>query len=191
VSLLALFHPPLPKRCVRLSTHTAFQCLLATRWHRTLWVVLSLTALRPFCTRHLSPFALYAAFLRALAGRHSSGYYGDSVALALAGCRRSRGTSSSHVRGRRRCPTHPLAWPHWPMSFPRRCTGTRFLPMHGSAAVVRRFFRRASHFTTGDWDSSNQAFTVSAGQTQPAVQRLPTAAPCPSMLLSRWSFDRG
>jgi hypothetical protein len=93
VSLLALFIRPFPKRCVRLSTHTAFQCLLATRCASD--VVGSSVSDSPpalctrLCTRNLSPFALYAAFLRALAGRHSSGYYGDSVALGLAGCRRS------------------------------------------------------------------------------------------------------
>jgi len=113
---------------------------------------------------HLPPFALHVAFPRSTAGRYTGDYYGGSVALALAGCRRSRGTSSSHVRGRCRCPTHPLAWPHWPMSIPakvhrlhgsRQCTGWRRLSA--------RFFRRVRTFTTGDWDSSNQAFTMSAG----------------------------
>ncbi len=36
--------------------------------------------------------------------------------LGLAPRRRSRGTSSSYVRDRRRCPTHPLHRPHWPSS---------------------------------------------------------------------------
>ncbi len=36
-----------------------------------------------------------------------------------------------------------------------RCTGQRRLS--------ERFFRRVRTFTTGDWDSSNQAFTMSAG----------------------------
>src|SRR5437899_10663270 len=53
---------------------------------------------------HLPPFALHVAFPHSLAGRHAGDYYGGSVALALASCRRSRGTSSSHVRGRCRCP---------------------------------------------------------------------------------------
>jgi hypothetical protein len=39
----------------------------------------------------------------------------------------------------------------------------RFMPAHGSAAVVRRWFRRVLTFTTGDWASSSLAFTVSAG----------------------------
>src|SRR5207244_12965066 len=40
---------------------------------------------------------------------------------------------------------------------------SRFTPVHRVATVVRRFFRRVLTLTTGDWDSSNQAFTVSAG----------------------------
>src|ERR1035437_4232980 len=58
---------------------------------------------------HLPPFALCRAFPRPMTGRNSGDYYGGSVAMALAGCRRSRGTSSSYVRGRCRRPTHPLA----------------------------------------------------------------------------------
>jgi hypothetical protein len=47
---------------------------------------------------------------------------------------------------------------------PRKgATASRFMPSHGSAAVVRRCFRRVLTFTTGDWDSSRLAFTVSAG----------------------------
>jgi hypothetical protein len=67
-----------------------------------------------------------------LAGRHSGDSDGGSVALALAGGRRSRGTSSSHVRGRGRCPTHPLTWLHEPMSSPRRCDS---LTVHAIARV--------------------------------------------------------
>jgi hypothetical protein len=46
------------------------------------------------------------------------------------------------------------------------CEGTstsRFTPMHRLATVIRRSFRRVRTFTTGDWDSSNAAFTMSAG----------------------------
>ena len=128
-----------------------------------LWGVCILQPSRSACPRHLPPFALLAAFPRSLAGRHPGDYYGGSVALALAGGRRSRGTSSSHVRDRDRCPTHPLASPHWRLSFPRRCDSLRFMPSHGLAAVVRRSFRRARTFTTGDWDSSSLAFTLSVG----------------------------
>src|SRR3954451_10547179 len=42
-------------------------------------------------------------------------------------------------------------------------TTSRFMPSHGSAAVVRRFFRRVHTFTTGDWGLSSLAFTVSTG----------------------------
>ena len=42
-------------------------------------------------------------------------------------------------------------------------TASRFMPSHGSAAVVRRSFRRVLTFTTGDWGSSSLAFAVSAG----------------------------
>ena len=42
-------------------------------------------------------------------------------------------------------------------------SSSQFMAMHRLATVVRRFFRRAVTFTTGDWDSSNQAFTMSAG----------------------------
>jgi len=44
-------------------------------------------------------------------------------------------------------------------------TASRFMPSHGSTAVVRRFFRRVVPFTTGDWDAGRRAFTVSAGST--------------------------
>src|SRR5712692_10455075 len=37
------------------------------------------------------------------------------------------------------------------------------MAMHRLATVVRRFFRRVFTRTTGDRDSSNQAFTMSAG----------------------------
>jgi hypothetical protein len=51
------------------------------------------------------------------------------------------------------------------MSALRRCIGLRFMPMHRSAMVIRRLFHFhwVGTFTTGDWDSSNQAFTMSAG----------------------------
>jgi hypothetical protein len=42
-------------------------------------------------------------------------------------------------------------------------TASRFMPSHGSAAVLRRSFRRVLTFTTGDWDSGSLAFTMSAG----------------------------
>ena len=42
-------------------------------------------------------------------------------------------------------------------------TTSRFMPSHGSAAVLRRSFRRVLTFTTGDWDSGSLAFTMSAG----------------------------
>ena len=87
---LVLFHPPLPERCVHLSVHSALQCLNPAVVFRTLWVALLLAALRSSALRHLPPFALSAAFLRALAGRHSGDYYGGSVALGLASRRRSR-----------------------------------------------------------------------------------------------------
>src|SRR5215213_10231196 len=140
---------------------------------------------------HLPPFALCAAFPRAVAGRHAGDYYGGSVAVALAGGRRSRGTSSSHVRGRGRCPTHPLAWPHWPMSSPRRCDG---LTVHAIARVgggpqallppgVHSHhwglgFRQSSlhHVGRVEHDLPYSAFRQS---------RL-----SPSMLWSRWPFGR-
>jgi hypothetical protein len=70
---------------------------------------------------HLPPFALITAFPCFVAGCYSGDYGmaapspGPSRALG-----RSRGTSSSHVRDRGRCPTHPLAWPHWSMSYPAK-----------------------------------------------------------------------
>jgi hypothetical protein len=42
-------------------------------------------------------------------------------------------------------------------------SSSRFMAMHRLATVARRFFRRVLTLTTGDWDSSNQAFTMSAG----------------------------
>ncbi len=42
-------------------------------------------------------------------------------------------------------------------------SSSQFMAMHRLATVVRRFFRQVFTLTTGDWDSSNQAFTMSAG----------------------------
>jgi hypothetical protein len=42
-------------------------------------------------------------------------------------------------------------------------SSSQFMAVHRLAAVVRRFFHRVFTLTTGDWDSSNQAFTMSAG----------------------------
>ena len=42
-------------------------------------------------------------------------------------------------------------------------SSSQFMAMHRLATVIRRFFRRVFTLTTGDWDSSNQAFTMSAG----------------------------
>jgi hypothetical protein len=71
----------------------------------------------------------------------------------------------------------------WP--FREGAIASRFMPSHGWAAVIRRFFRRVVTFTPGDWDSSSLAFTVSAGsnatcRTAPSGSRavLP-ACSCP------------
>jgi len=58
-----------------------------------------LRILRPYwlAAVNLLPFALHVVLQRSLAGRYAGDYYDSSVALALSGCRRSRGTSSSHV----------------------------------------------------------------------------------------------
>jgi len=71
-------------------------------------------ALPSFLAVSLFPFALYAALPRPLVGRHSDDYYENSAPVGVAAGRVSRGTSLSPVRARCRCPTHPLAWPHWP-----------------------------------------------------------------------------
>ena len=42
-------------------------------------------------------------------------------------------------------------------------SSSQFMAMHRLATVLRRFFRQVFTLTTGDWDSSNQAFTMSAG----------------------------
>jgi hypothetical protein len=67
-------------------------------------------------------------------------------------------------------------------------TASRFMLSHGSAAVVRRFFRRVVTFTPEDGDSSRVAFTMSAGSnatccTAPSGRRavLP-ACSCPGGL---------
>ncbi len=90
---LALFRPPLPEPCVRLSPHTALQ-LTGSR------------AGRPYASRipsrisavHLVPFALCVAFPRALVGRHSDDYYGTSVTMGLAPGRPSRFPAIIDVR---------------------------------------------------------------------------------------------
>ena len=54
-------------------------------------------------------------------------------------------------------------------------TTSRFMPSHGSAAVLRRSFRRVLTFTTGDWGSSSLAFTMSAG-SNPTCRTAPSGS---------------
>jgi hypothetical protein len=147
-----------------------------------------LKSVAAFCTRHTSrfnlhpnhlpPFALCLALPSALAGRNAGDYYGGSVALALAGGRRSRGTSSSHVRGRRRCPTHPLAWPHRPMFVPAKVRRP-----HGSCRRTGRW--RSSDASSARCSRSPLGIGVQVvelspyrpGRTRPALQRLGAVAP--------------
>ncbi len=95
----ALFRPPLPKPCVRLSPHTALQ-LTRNRAGRPL---ASRLPPRPPAV-HLLPFALWPAFPTAPVGRDPHDYYGSSVAVGLAPRRPSRLPSVIDVRARRRCP---------------------------------------------------------------------------------------
>jgi len=95
----ALFYPPPAKRDVRLSTHPAFQwpallcgqpCPSRTLPHSRQ------AACHPSPCREVS--------LSALVGRDSHKYYGGSVTLGFAPCRRSRHAVSLNVRARCRCP---------------------------------------------------------------------------------------
>jgi hypothetical protein len=92
-----LFQLPLPEPCVRLSTHTALQLMTATQ----VQVPAHLVPFPLFSVISLPPFVLSQALPQAF------GYYGGSVALRLAPCRRSRiclcETSSTC-----RCPVHFL-----------------------------------------------------------------------------------
>jgi hypothetical protein len=65
----------------------------------------------------LPPFALCAAFPRALVGRDAHDYYGGSVTLGLAPLRPSRVSSPRNVLERRRLPVRPLECIHYASAF--------------------------------------------------------------------------
>ena len=155
--------------------------------------VLPLADLPLWChLTHLPPFALCAAFPRPRAGRHSGDSSGGSVALALAGGRRSRGTSSSHVRGRGRCPTHPLAWPHWSMASPRRCDD---LTVHVIAQVgdgYQTLLPPGAHLHPwGLGFKQSRLHHIGRVERDQPYSAFRQSRRSPSMLLSRWPFGRG
>ena len=91
--------------------------------------------------RHLSRFALRLAFPGSLVGRDPHDYYRDSVALALAGGRRSHIPFVRYVLARRRCPVRLLERIQYPPASPQelldvehnhidmtRCRSQAFLP---------------------------------------------------------------
>ena len=111
--------------------------------------------------------------------------------VGLAPRRRSRGTSPSHVRDRRRCPTHPLARPHWPVSRRARVSRpTVHAATRGGSGHQARLPLgvHLHHRGLGFGQSrSHPIGRVKRGLPGSAF-RQPRLRP--SMLLSPWPFDR-
>ncbi len=177
-----LFRPPLPEPCVQLSPHTALQLARSRAGRRS-------ASRLPPCSpvAHLLPFALCVAFPRPLVGRHSDDYYGTSVALGLAPGRPSRLPSAIDVRVRRRCPIRPLQWTHCPPSARRRVRGPA-VSTHYPGGPASDALRGMCACITGDWGSSNPAFTVSRGPRESQPYTPSGRSRFPTMLLSPLAF---
>jgi hypothetical protein len=178
----ALFRPPLPEPCMQLAPHTALR-LTHSRASRP-----SASRLPPRSPAvDLVPFALCAAFPRAVVGRDSDDDYGTSVARGLAPRRPSRLPAAIDVRARRRCPVRPLAWAHCPPSTRRR--------VHGSAVLTRSpdgpasgALRGMGACLTGDWGSRSLPFTLARGSRESRPYAPSDRARFPTMLLSPLAF---
>jgi hypothetical protein len=179
---LPLFRPPLPEPCVQLSPHTA---LRLARSHASRRSASRLPPRPP--AAYLVPFALCAAFPRALVGRDADDYYGIAVALGLAPGRPSRLPSAIDMRARRRCPVRPLQWTHCPPSARRRVRGPA-VSTHYPSGPASDALRGMCACITGDWGSSNPAFTVSRGSRGSQSYAPSDRSRFPTMLLSPLAF---
>ena len=107
--------------------------------------------LHPCRTFHLSPFVMSWALPQAL------GYYGDSVAVGMTACRRSRGCLSGlvHVWGLRSslAPTHCRVCPAG------RSRGAKHSPREAGIRVSAPFPAVAGR-THWNWSSSNPALPM-------------------------------
>jgi len=112
-----------------------------------------------------------------LGGRYPADYYGHSVTLGLAP---GEVIPRSHCRTYRARLRHPVRLPLMPLlgiaPAPRRITaGTPVHPAAGAGTGFRRLSGRRLLSPSGDWDSSNQAFTLSRGSPGTPFLRLDTA----------------
>ena len=180
--LPALFRPPHPEPCVRLSPHTALQ-LARSRAGRP-----SASRLPPHPpAARLVPFALWPAFPTAPVGRHAHDYYGTSVALGLAPGRPSRLPSAIDVRARRRCPVRPLKCGH-SAPFARWRVGTSAVSACYPGGPASDTLRGMCPCIAGGWGSGSLPFAIARGPraSQPYVPS--GCARFPTMLLSPVAF---
>jgi len=178
----ALFRPPLPEPCLRLSPHTALQ-LTGSRAGRR-----SASRLPP-CSpaAHLLSFALCVAFPRAPVGRDPDDYYGYSVALGLAPRRPSRLPAIIDVRARRRCPVCPLAWAHCPPFARWRVRTSAVLACYPGDPAADAL-RGMCACITGDWGSRSLPFTIARGPRESRPSAPSGRSRFPTMLLSPSAF---
>ena len=176
------FHPPLPKPCVRLSPHTALRLARSRSGRRAA----SRLPVGPPAA-YLVPFALCAAFPRALAGRDSGDDYGTSVALALAPRRPSRLPAIIDVRARRRCSVRPLERAHCP-PLARWRVRTSAVSACSPGGPASDALRETCACITGDWSSGNPACTMARGSRASRPSAPSDRSHFPTMLLSLLAF---
>ncbi len=178
----ALFRPPLPEPCVQLSPHTAFRLARSRAGRRSA----SRLPPRPPAAS-LVPFALRAAFPRALVGRDADDDDGTSVAIGLAPRRPSRLPSAIDVRACRRCPVRPLAWTHCPPPTRRRVRASAVSARYPGGPASGAL-RGMGACIAGDWGSSTPAFTAARGSCASRPYTPSGRSRFPTMLLSPLAF---
>ena len=117
-------------------------------WHTSLWRVQDIPSILVHFWTLL--FTVYTAH-----------YYGDSVTLRLASCRRSHVPSRRNVLARRRCPIHALECVRYTSSIAQGVPRAKSVPVAHDGVGGQTWYRRVCASTTGHWDSGNPALTLS------------------------------
>jgi hypothetical protein len=127
--------------------------------------------------------------LSALVGRHSHDYYGNSVALGLAACRRSRHAMMLDVLAHCRCPVPTLMPPHWRWPVLRRVPGQPSNSRHRTATGFRRFTVGTARVRLGRGVRAIQLSSWCAGLAEPPIlQRLRTISAFSTGYVSPFPF---